>query len=104
VEKLLGRCARLIINWKLLNKQEDDAGLEEEAQELERRSARAARLPWSIVPADRPEESKQSWRLTSTTQPNDDPGRTLQGNNYIVCNVVSVDVCNCELGVILDNV
>jgi hypothetical protein len=50
VEKLLGGCAGLIRNWKLQNKKEEAAGLEEVAQELERRSARVPRLRWSIVP------------------------------------------------------
>jgi hypothetical protein len=44
MEKLLGKCARLLRNWKLLNKTEEATKLEEWVQELERRSARPPHL------------------------------------------------------------
>jgi hypothetical protein len=88
VGNLLGRSARLIKNWKLLNKQEVAEGLERVVQELEARSIRALRLAWG---------------RNSASSPDTDPGRAHRENVPVVRNVVDTDVMDNDLGGTLNN-
>jgi hypothetical protein len=65
----------------LLNKHEDAADLEEVARELDRRSSRVPRLPWSTG-AHRPNEPLRS--TSSVSRPDDGPGSSAQMNTSVV--------------------
>jgi hypothetical protein len=52
---VLGRCARMLMNWKLLLKEEEAAKLEGWAANLEDQSRRPQPLDWHPVPVPDPE-------------------------------------------------